>query len=145
MGANALKKKTAVAKSRSLYFLEKRGSLVKIKARKSRKRLEASKLAYLTERLGGVIQVADAVQADKSRVSRWAKGARPDEKNYQAISALEFVLERLSRFLNDKSANKWMESSNAFLGGARPIDRIHQDRVVEVLSAANQEEAGSYA
>lgn len=116
-----------------------------VRLRKTRAELAATKLAYLTERLGGVVQVADAVHADKSRVSRWSRGARPDERNYRAISDLEFIFERLSRFLDDAAADTWLNSGNAFLGGARPIDLIYEGRIVEVLSAADQEEAGSFA
>jgi len=111
----------------------------------SRTRLVAGKLAYLKERLGGVGHVAEAVHADKSRVSRWVKGAGPDEKNFRALSDLEFVLSRLSRIFDDATADKWLVSRNAFLHDQRPIDILNQGRVVDVLSAADQEEAGSYS
>ncbi len=116
------------------------------KLRNSKKKLVFSKVHYLTERLGGVIHVAEAVHADKSRVSRWAKGsAAPDERNVLAIENLEFVCQRLSRFLDNDSADKWLDSPNVFLKGQRPIELVNQGRIVDVLSAANQEEAGSYA
>ena len=116
-----------------------------VRLRKSQKKLVLLKAAFLTERLGGVSHLAEVVQADKSRISRWAKGAVPDEKNAQAITDLEFVYQRLSRFLDDNSADKWLESVNAQLRGRRPIDVLHEGRIVDVLAAANQEEAGSYA
>lgn len=115
-----------------------------IKRRKSDKKLVHLKIAYLTERLGGVLNVADAVQADKSRVSRWVKGAEPDDRNSSAINDLEYIYQRLSSFLDDESADKWIETPNSFLNGQRPIEAIHQGRMLDVLSAANQEEAGSY-
>lgn len=116
-----------------------------IRLRKSQKKLVLLKAAFLTERLGGVSHLAEVVQADKSRISRWAKGSVPDKKNSQAITDLEFVYQRLSRFLNDNSADKWLESVNAHLRGRRPLDVLHEGRIVDVLAAANQEEAGSYA
>lgn len=115
------------------------------KLKKSRKRLVLLKAEFLTERLGGASHLAEAVHADKSRISRWAKGAAPDEKNSQTITDLEFVYQRLSRFLDDNSADKWLASVNANLRGRRPLDLLHEGRVVDVLAAADQEEAGSYA
>lgn len=122
-----------------------RGGESSIRLRKSKRKLVVLKAEYLTERLGGVSHFAEAVQADKSRVSRWAKGSIPDERNSCAIIDLEFVYQRLSRFLDDDTADKWLDSSNAFLHGQRPLDVLHQGRLVDVLSAANQEEAGSFA
>lgn len=140
------------AKSGFSYYLDKqplqgtaKGAPIVLRKKKSRKELVRLKIAYLTERLGGVTHFADAVQADKSRVSRWTKGATPDERNSSTINDLEYICQRLSSFLNDASANQWLESPNAFLKGTRPIDALHQGRMVDVLSAANQEEAGSYA
>jgi len=115
------------------------------KLKKSKRKLVVLKAEYLTERLGGVMHFAEAVQADKSRVSRWAKGSIPDERNSRAIIDLEFMYQRLSRFLDDNSADRWLKSANSFLSGKRPIDVLHQGRLVDVLSAANQEEAGSFA
>lgn len=127
---------------------ESQGSLrnvTSIRIKKSARKLVLLKAEYLTERLGGVSHLAEVVQADKSRISRWAKGSAPDEKNSQAITDLEFVYQRLARFLDDNSADKWLESTNAHLRGMRPIDVLHAGRIVDVLAAANQEEAGSYA
>lgn len=117
-----------------------------VKLRMSKRKLVLSKVTYLAERLGGVSHVAEAVQTDKSRVSRWAKGgAFPDAQNTQTIDDLEFIYQRLSRFLSDSTADKWLNSANSFLHGKRPIDVVHEGRVVDVLSAADQEEAGSFA
>jgi len=110
-----------------------------------RKNLVKVKIDYLTERLGGVMSVADAIQADKSRVSRWAKGAAPDERNSAAINDLEYIYQRLASFLGNESADKWLDSPNAFLKGRRPIDVLQEGKMVDVLAAANQEEAGSFA
>ena len=104
-----------------------------------------AKLLSLKKSYGGASHVAEAVHVDKSRVSRWLKGAAPDAKNAKTISSLEFVLHRLTTFLREETALKWLEAENNHLARRRPLDLILQDRVADVISAVDQEKSGSYA
>ncbi|NNN04708.1 MAG: hypothetical protein HKL90_02285 [Elusimicrobia bacterium] len=103
-----------------------------------------SKIALLENEFGGA-KLAKIAGVDRSRISRWKRGAKADSTNQERINGLEYVVTRLRGFLAPGSEMKWLYGINAHLGNCRPIDLIERGRVAEVIAAVEQTELGSYA
>ena len=99
---------------------------------------------FLQKALGSKSIVAALFGLHRSTVGRWHRH-KPDPKNEMKIAALRFILLKLLALYRPETAQKWLLGINAFLGDQRPLDLIKQNRIVEVLSAIEQEEAGGYA
>ena len=105
----------------------------------------SAKLSALVADFGSQAKVADALQVDRSRVSRWLHGEEPDELNRDKVDGVEYVLSRLTGFYRRDTAIKWLLGFNPHLGNRRPIDLLRNGRVAEVLEAVEAEQAGAYA
>ena len=55
------------------------------------------------------------------------------------------VARRLVAVMTPRQAQSWLESVNAFLGNARPVDCLHLGEVDEVLAALDAYEQGANA
>ena len=104
-----------------------------------------TKLRAISRDLGGQARLARALGVSPSRVSRWLHAERPDPENRRKVDALEFVLARLLSIYHRETALKWLDANNPHLGDHRPIDRLSEGRVDDVLAALSIEESGSYA
>ena len=104
-----------------------------------------NKLGFLARQFRSQSQLANLLEVDRSRVSRWLKSDVPDLQNRNKVEALEFVLSRLTTFLSPETARKWLLGVNAHLGGQRPVDLLRQGRVAEVMAAVEQLETGAFA
>jgi len=107
--------------------------------------LARQKLESLVEDMGSQAQVAQALDVDRSRVSRWLNDEEPDRENLLKLEAVEFALSRLQLTYQRPTALKWLYGFNAHLGGARPIDLLNRGRVADVLRAIEADETGAYA
>ena len=108
-------------------------------------KLARQKLVSLVEDMGSQAQVAQALDVDRSRVSRWLDDEEPDRENLLKLEAVEFALSRLQLTFQRSTALKWLYGFNAHLGGARPIDLLNRGRVADVLLAIEADETGAYA
>ena len=108
-------------------------------------KLARQKLASLVEDMGSQAQVAQALDVDRSRVSRWLNDEEPDRDNLLKLEAVEFALSRLQLTYQRSTALKWLYGFNAHLGDARPIDLLNRGRVADVLRAIEADETGAYA
>ncbi len=103
------------------------------------------KLRAVVSDLGSQARVASVLGVSRSRVSRWLRTEQPDPDNRRKVEGLEFVLTRLLELYDPENAVEWLLGHNPFLRGARPIDRIAQGRITEVLGAIDAEQALSSA
>jgi hypothetical protein len=103
------------------------------------------KLRAVTRDLGSQARVAEVLGVSRSRVSRWLRTEAPDPENRRKVEGLEFVLARLLQLYTPQNAVMWLLGSNPFLRNWRPIDRIAQGRITEVLGAVDAEQGLSYA
>jgi hypothetical protein len=103
------------------------------------------KLLTLIDDLGSQARVAQALDVDRSRVTRWLADEEPDRDNLIKLESVEFVLSRLLCSYRRETALKWLFGLNAHLGDARPIDLLTRGRVSEVLRAIEADETGAYA
>ena len=105
-----------------------------------------TRVSALVEDVGSRAKVAELLEVDRSRVTRWLDaGQEPDEANRRAIDAIEFALERLTSRYQLETALKWLAGSNPHLRGSRPIELLRDGRVAEVITAIEADETGSYA
>lgn len=91
-------------------------------------------------------QLAKWIGVSPSQTSRWASGEeRPGPAAAPALIDLEHVYSRARLVWGGDSARIWMESANAFLGGARPLDVLLTDGAARVLQALDAEMWGGAA
>jgi hypothetical protein len=58
---------------------------------------------------------------------------------------LDHIIARLQLIWDEEVIGDWLEGTNAFLDGARPIDVLRLNGSVPVLEAIEAEAAGAYA
>ena len=103
------------------------------------------KLRAIRDDLGSQARVASALGVSPSRVSRWLKTEDPDPDNRRKVEGLEFILSYLLSFLTPDAAVAWLNGSEPFLRGARPISYLARGRISEVIAAARAFRSGSFA
>ncbi|MGC4935093.1 antitoxin Xre/MbcA/ParS toxin-binding domain-containing protein [Gordonia sp. DT30] len=103
-------------------------------------RVQALSSAFSGARLAALIGVSP------SQPSRWASGKeRPGPAAAAALIDLDHVYARARLVWGPEAAAIWIESPNAFLDGARPVDVLQQDGVARVLDALDAETWGGAA
>jgi uncharacterized protein (DUF2384 family) len=101
---------------------------------------------FLLTYYGGVTKLASALAVSKSQPSRWKTGAEvPSLATAKKILDLEAVLRRALLLWEPDVARIWLESSNAYLNHARPIDVVMTRGPSEVIEALDSALAGGYA
>lgn len=91
-------------------------------------------------------QLAKWIGVSPSQTSRWASGEeRPGPTAAPTLIDLEHVYSRARLVWGGDSARIWMESANAFLGGAQPLDVLLTDGAAQVLQALDAEMWGGAA
>jgi len=107
--------------------------------------LSAQRVSYLTDVFSRA-QLAKLIGVSPSQTSRWASGAeRPGPAAAPALIDLEHIYSRARLVWGGESARIWMESSNVFLGGARPLDVLLTEGPARVLQALDAEMWGGAA
>ncbi|RYE40553.1 MAG: DUF2384 domain-containing protein [Hyphomicrobiales bacterium] len=107
--------------------------------------LSAERVRYLTGAFGGT-QLAAIVGVNRSQPSRWIKGQeRPGPAAAPLLIDLEHVLARARLVWGETAARTWLESANAYLDGARPLDVLQLSGPAPVLEALDAEAWGGAA
>lgn len=107
--------------------------------------LSAQRVGYLTEVFSRT-ELARLVGVSASQTSRWASGEeRPGPAAAPALIDLEHIFARARLVWGGESALVWLESANAFLGGARPLDVLRTEGPARVLEALDAEMWGGAA
>lgn len=109
------------------------------------KQLNSVELIKLTEVFGSQNKVAKLLDVDRSRITRWSKGEGPDAMNAFKISGLIHLIRILNLEFNLDSIQKWFFGRNHHLNQQRPVELISQGKMDEVMHAALQDVAGSFA
>jgi hypothetical protein len=103
------------------------------------------RLLWLTAVLGNN-KVAELLGVSRSQPSRWRTGAEGlAARNQRAVLDLDYVIVRLHQVWDPEVAAIWLESPNAHLGGATPLDVLRQRGTQDVISAIDAEAQGAYA
>ncbi len=103
------------------------------------------RLARLTAVLGSN-HVADLLGVSRSQPSRWRTGTEGlAARNQRAVLDLDYVVTRLHQLWVPDVAAIWLESPNAHLGGATPVDVLRQRGAADVVHAIDAEAEGAYA
>lgn len=90
-------------------------------------------------------RLADALGVSPAQISRWKRGQGIDPDNAERLDLLELTMSSLLRLYEPATAEKWLFGLNAHLRDRRPIDVIRMGQTLDLLSALQQERAGSYA
>jgi transcriptional regulator with XRE-family HTH domain len=90
-------------------------------------------------------RLADALGVSPAQISRWKRGRGIDPDNAERLDLLELAMSSLLRLYEPPTAEKWLFGLNAHLRDRRPIDVIRMGQTLDLLSALQQERAGSYA
>lgn len=107
--------------------------------------LSAQRILYLADAFS-LAQLAQWIGVHPSQTSRWASGAeRPSPTAAPALIDLEHVYSRARLVWGGDSARIWLESSNAYLSGGRPLDVLRTDGPARVLEALDAEMWGGAA
>jgi len=103
------------------------------------------RLNWLISALGNN-RLAELLQVSRSQPSRWRTGAEGlAATNQRAVLDLDYVVTRLHQLWTPDVAEIWLQSPNAHLGGATPLDLLRQRGVAEVIAAIDAEAEGAYA
>ena len=101
---------------------------------------------FLVQSYGGVSKLALVLGVSKSQPTRWRKSEElPGPEATTKLLALAAVLRRALTLWDPQAAVIWMESSNAFLDGARPVDVAVTRGASEALAALEAEAEGAFA
>ena len=101
---------------------------------------------FLLTYYGGVTKLAAVLGVSKSQPSRWKTGVEvPSLAMAKKILDLEAVVRRALLLWEPEVARIWLESSNAYLAHARPIDVVMTRGPSEVIEALDSALAGGYA
>lgn len=102
-----------------------------------------------TQWLTGVLgnnRVAELLRVNRSQPSRWGSGAEGvAPANVRTMLDLDYVITRLHGVWDPEVAAIWLDSPNAHLGGATPLDTLRTGGTVEVIRAIDAEAEGAYA
>lgn len=86
------------------------------------------------------------LEVSPSQPTRWIDGSeRPNSENARVIVDLDHVVARAGLLWEPTVIGSWLNGSNAFLDGARPIDVLKTIGSGPVIDALDQELAGAYA
>ena len=103
------------------------------------------RLGWLTTVLGSN-QVAHLLGVSRSQPSRWRSGSEGlAARNQRAVLDLDYVVARLHQLWTPDVAAIWLESPNAHLGGATPVEVLRRRGAVDVVRAIDAEAEGAYA
>jgi hypothetical protein len=90
-------------------------------------------------------ELAELLDADRSRASRWKAGKAMDPERWALLQALETVVGMLREWLEPSTMRKWLLGTNAHLGDRRPLDVLREGRLSEVVAAIESEQSGAFA
>lgn len=108
--------------------------------------LPAERTQFLIECYGNATKLAQVLGVTKSQPSRWKRGLeRPGLEAAQRLLDLDHVLARAQLLWEPDVALTWLESPNAFLDNARPIDVALTQGAGDVLEAIDAALEGAYS
>jgi hypothetical protein len=101
---------------------------------------------FLIQALGTQSRVADLLEVSRSQPGKWSKGEEsPSPERARELIDLDHVVARVVSWLGPEMTISWLNGSNAFLEGARPIDVLRARGSAEVVDAIDAEMSGAFA
>ena len=101
---------------------------------------------FLIGSVGGVTRLAELLDVAKSQPTRWRQGTEvPSLPVAQKLLDLDAVFRRALLLWEPEVARIWLESPNAYLDHARPMDVLLTRGASEVIEALDSALAGGYA
>jgi transcriptional regulator with XRE-family HTH domain len=89
--------------------------------------------------------VAQLMNTTPETVSRWRSGrVDPQPVKFKKLATLAWLAEQLAEFYEPEQAKLWLFTPQRLLDGARPADRIEDDRLEDVLALIKQLQDGAY-
>ena len=104
------------------------------------------RVGFLTQALGTQSRVADLLEVSRSQLGKWSRGEEaPSPERARELIDLDHVVARVVSWLGSEMTISWLNGSNAFLEGARPIDVLRMRGSSEVVNAIDVETSGAFA
>ncbi|MFA5891027.1 MAG: antitoxin Xre/MbcA/ParS toxin-binding domain-containing protein [Actinomycetota bacterium] len=107
-----------------------------------------SALAQRIDKITGVIKARDIAQlldTTPQTVSRWRTSrAAPQRASLERLLSLEWLIDQLREFYEPDAARLWLFSPHPLLRGLRPVDKIRDGAIDEVLALIAQLQDGAY-
>lgn len=101
---------------------------------------------FLIRALGSQTRVAELLEVSRSQPGKWSKGEEsPSPERARELIDLDHVVARVVSWLGPDMTISWLNGSNSFLDGARPIDVLRVRGSSEVVDALDAEMSGAYA
>ena len=96
----------------------------------------SSRIEFLVAALGSATEVAEHLRISRPLLRKWRTGTvMPTPAQLRLLITLDHVVARASLFIEGRAVIEWLNGSNSYLGGARPIDVLHVSGVRKVLDA----------
>ena len=111
-------------------------------------RLESSqqRTELLITAVGSAAKLADILGVSRSQPTRWRKGDEsPSPQKARELVDLDHVMARALMLFPQPVALDWLNSANAYLDGARPIDVLQLRGSTEVIDALDAAMSGAFA
>ena len=101
---------------------------------------------FLIQALGSQSRLAELLEVSRSQPGKWSKGEEsPSPAHARELIDLDHVVARVVSWLGPDTTMSWLNGSNAFLDGARPIDVLRERGSSEVVDALDAEMSGAFA
>lgn len=106
----------------------------------------AARTKNVVQFVGNQTQVAALLGVHRGQPGRWLTGAEhPSAENARLVVDVDHVVARASLIWPRDVALAWMEGTNSYLDGARPIDVLKTRGSSEVIAALDSAMAGNFS
>jgi uncharacterized protein (DUF2384 family) len=108
--------------------------------------LAMERTEFLIDAVGSGSTLADLLGVSRSQPTRWRTGKEsPSPQIARELVDLDHVMARASMLFTQPVALDWLNSSNTYLDGARPIDVLKTRGSAEVIAALDAAMAGAFS
>ena len=108
--------------------------------------LAMERTEFLIDAVGSGSILADLLGVSRSQPTRWRTGKEsPSPQIARELVDLDHVMARASMLFTQPVALDWLNSSNSYLDGARPIDVLKTRGSAEVVAALDAAMAGAFS
>jgi len=144
--AGAVSASRARGESKATQVVVSRVALIKQPHKLSELAVPQQRAGFLIRALGSQARVAELLAVSRSQPGKWSKGEEsPSPERARELIDLDHVVARVVSWLGPDMTISWLNGSNAFLDGARPIDVLRVRGSSEVIDALDAEMSGAYA
>jgi hypothetical protein len=102
--------------------------------------------SFLVQALGTQSRVADLLEISRGQLDEWNRGEEaPSPEHVRELIDLDHVVARVLSWLGSETTTSWLNGSNVFLEGARPIDMLRARSSSEVVNGIDAEMSSAFA